>query len=91
MEIEQRSLVTNPAGVSAAVGAALGWNGDEEARMLQVFQNRKPQQLASEVIGRALSMESTGWSLEDQAIFRECVDEEMKMWGFTYGPEYRET
>ena len=90
MEVEQRSLVTDPAGVSAAVGASLGWSAEEEARMLQVFQNRKPQQLASDVIGRALSMESTGWSPEDQAIFRECVDEEMRMWGFTYGPEYRE-
>ena len=80
----------------AGVRIIQGWRalrGDlpaaQKAKMIATFATARPQVLASESVGRVLTLEQTGWTDEQKTIFRDTCAAEMELWGYTFDERYR--
>lgn len=89
LEVEQKDIADAPDRVAADVAKLMNLTRQQQTRMTTVMRNRRTQMLASETVGRTLTIEQAGWDAEQQNIFRREVDDEMQVWGFTYDERYR--
>jgi hypothetical protein len=89
VEVEHKDIVDHPDRVADSVARVMRLSPGQRNRLIHIFTNRRPQVLASETVGRTLTIEETGWDPGQQTVFRQKVDEEMRRWGFTYDERYR--
>ena len=89
LEVEQKDIADKPELVAAEVAKVLNLADEQRDRMVGVFQKQRPQVLASDAVGRTLTINQTGWDLNQRTAFRLAVDAEMRVWGFTYDERYR--
>ncbi len=89
MEIEHRDMVDHPEQVAEGVARLVPMTAEQKATMVATFATARPQVLASESVGRMLTLEQTGWSDEQKTIFRDTCTAEMDAWGYTFDERYR--
>ncbi len=89
LEIEQKDIADRPGFVAEGVTQVLKLTPPQKDRMIETFSKQRPQVLASDEVGRTLAINQTGWDTDQRAAFRAEVEEEMRIWGFTYDERYR--
>lgn len=89
LEIEQKDIADRPGYVAEGVTQVMKLTPQQRDKMIETFSKQRPQVLASDEVGRTLTINQTGWDADQRAAFRAAVEEEMRIWGFTYDERYR--
>ena len=81
MLVDQHDLACEPARVTAKVAEFLGLGAAPAARLGEALANEHPQRSAPEMT-RVTALSETGWSEEEQRVFRSICGEAMAICGY---------
>ena len=88
IEIDQRDISTDPAGVAARLGTFLDLKSEATSFVERVFTSQRPQETKAGSSGRVFSLASVGWTPEQVMIFDRVCGEEMRIEGYSSDDGY---
>ena len=90
VEVDQVEIALRPESVVEKVGALLELNHDQQAGVLDVWAKERPEQTAIPRESVYQGLEDTGWSPEEQALFKERCGGMMAAFGYRLSGEIRD-
>lgn len=88
-EIDQQDMLQDPVGVADRIGDLIGLDAARREAVAEILRLERPQQSGFGSSERLLSIEDTGWSPADVALFTEHCGPEMAAYGYTLDERYR--
>jgi len=88
IEIDQRNMIIEPDDVAADMSKLLGLDMDKSRAVAETFRHNRPQQTAAGTAERIVSIDESGWSPDQIAIFLKCCGGEMQEYGYSVDDAY---
>lgn len=91
MEIDQRSMALEPARTAEQVGAFLGFQGEQIARLADSWNRQRPQMTQRPMDNKSIDLDETPWSTEERNQCRTICGPMMERFGYRFEGEHFET
>lgn len=87
-EVDQQDMLRAPAAVAARIAALIHLDSVREAEMVRLLQTERPQETGFGSSERVLSLDDTGWSSPDIALFMQHCHHELDAYGYSLDEHY---
>ncbi len=88
IEIDQQDLIRHAEAAAEKIAGLLQLEPQKSRNLVKTFKSRRPQETTKGSAAQLLSLESTGWSESQLAIFQRHCGPEMEAYGYAWGAEY---
>jgi len=88
IEIDQQEIVRAPSLVAADLARFLGTNPEQREKIRRTFATDRPQQTDSGSAARVLSLDSVGWTAQQQDTFRRLCGPELEQFQYSTTQSY---
>lgn len=89
IEVDQRDISEAPEATAQRIGAFLELSPQAQAKMSATMTRDRPQETKPGSSSRVITLEETGWTDEQKAIFERECGEQMRAYGYTMDGTYR--
>lgn len=88
IEVEQRDIALKPGLTGRRVGEFLEFDEQQIQAIQEIFEHQRPEQTGDEESDRALTLEDTGWTEEQKAVFLERCGPLHPAYGYSLTSSY---
>jgi hypothetical protein len=89
LEVDQQSLIEDPAQASERIGCLLRLSADQKKAMVETFRSNRPQQTEKGSAERLHTLETAGFNEQQTAAFLKHCRAEMEEFGYSLDETYR--